>query len=266
MVGLSPVLSLDFSVQLLDLTLPTAAENLALDEALLDQAETCAGAAHSFLRLWESPEPAVVLGRSGKVADEVNQAVCARLGVGIFRRASGGGTVVIGPGCLQYSLVLSVAEFPQLASIAEAHAFVLERVAAGVERALADELLPQAPGILIEPVQQAGDSDLLWNGRKFSGNSLRIKRHCVLYHGTLLYDYPLERVSALLREPARQPEYRKRKPHGEFITNLPVSANALRLALAQTWRADSPAADWPREQVARLTAEKYRCDAWNLER
>lgn len=253
-------------MQLLALSLPTAAENLALDEALLEQAEASLGTAQSLLRLWESPEPAVVLGRSGKVAEEVDQAACANAGVAILRRASGGGTVAIGPGCLQYSVVLKTAEFPAAASIAGAHAFVLERVAQAVAAALVARRGGLTPAVASAAVQRAGDSDLLWNSRKFSGNSLRIKRHCVLYHGTLLYDYPLARVSALLREPARQPEYRGRKPHGEFIANLPVSAADLRSALIQVWNAFSPAADWPREQVARLTAEKYRSDAWNLER
>ena len=47
----------------LDLTLPDAAANLALDEALLLQAEeTQCG---EVLRVWEWPLPAVVLGAGG---------------------------------------------------------------------------------------------------------------------------------------------------------------------------------------------------------
>jgi len=46
----------------LDLTLPTPAENLALDEALLEEAER-AGRATETLRVWEPREPIVVVGR-----------------------------------------------------------------------------------------------------------------------------------------------------------------------------------------------------------
>lgn len=114
---------------------------------------------------------------AGKIsrADEVNQAVCARLGCWHFssrreRQRNRG----------HRSRVLAIFPRAECGGVSstrfhKAHAFVLERVAAGVEGLFADELLPQAPGILIEPVQQAGNSDLLWNGRKFSGNSLRIK-------------------------------------------------------------------------------------------
>ena len=46
----------------LDITLPTVATNLALDEALLEDAE--AGVpVPEVLRVWESPELAVVIGR-----------------------------------------------------------------------------------------------------------------------------------------------------------------------------------------------------------
>src|SRR5258705_289501 len=48
----------DNGMRFLDLTLPAAAENLALDEALLLEAE--AGSAGEILRLWEWPRPAGV--------------------------------------------------------------------------------------------------------------------------------------------------------------------------------------------------------------
>ena len=57
-------------MNLLDLTLPSPAENLALDEALLDAAET--GNSNETLRFWESPTPFVVVGYANKIQTEVN--------------------------------------------------------------------------------------------------------------------------------------------------------------------------------------------------
>ena len=48
-------------MKLLDLTLDSPAENLALDEALLEQAE--ADGPQEVLRLWEPESPLVVMGR-----------------------------------------------------------------------------------------------------------------------------------------------------------------------------------------------------------
>jgi hypothetical protein len=60
----------------LDLTLPSPAENLACDEALLDWCEENGG--EEILRFWESPETFVVVGYANKVATEVNVSGCAQ--------------------------------------------------------------------------------------------------------------------------------------------------------------------------------------------
>src|SRR5438309_218496 len=88
----------------LDLTLPTLAENLALDDALLMDAEA---GGPSLLRMWQWTQWAVILGAGGKFADEVNDAACQEDNVPVLRRSSGGGTVLLGPGCLLFSIILS---------------------------------------------------------------------------------------------------------------------------------------------------------------
>src|SRR5215470_19204848 len=96
----------------LDLTLATPAENLALDEALLLEAE--AGRGGEVLRFWEWPLPAVVLGAGGRLAEDVDEAACRADVVPILRRSSGGGTVLLGNGCLLFSLVLAYDRSPLL--------------------------------------------------------------------------------------------------------------------------------------------------------
>src|SRR5512145_101364 len=95
-------------MNLLDLTLPTPAENLALDEALLD-ANEAGDLAGEVLRLWESPQPIVVIGRSSRLCDEVNEPACRAAKVPILRRPSGGAAILAGPGCLMYSVILRYA-------------------------------------------------------------------------------------------------------------------------------------------------------------
>lgn len=91
-------------MRLLDLTLPTPIENLALDEALLEELDEQGG--EPILRFWESERPFVVLGASCRIHDDVHVKACADDGVPLLRRASGGGTVLQGPGCLSYALLL----------------------------------------------------------------------------------------------------------------------------------------------------------------
>ena len=124
-------------MQRLNLTLPTAAENVALDEALLDWAEE-APAGREILRVWESPEPVVVAGRSSRIALEIDTDTCDKLGIPIVRRSSGGAAIVAGPGCLMYAVVLSYAKRPELKDIGVAHRFVLGRLIDALDPLLAE--------------------------------------------------------------------------------------------------------------------------------
>jgi lipoate-protein ligase A len=236
-------------MKLLDLTLDSPEANLALDEALLETADE-ADEPYEVLRIWESPQPLVVLGRASRVAVEVDVARCKTEEIPILRRCSGGASVVVGPGCLMYAMVLSYRRRPELQQISAAHCFALKMLGDGLRHAV-----PQ--------IECQGTSDLTLAGKKFSGNSLRVRRTHFLYHGTILYDFPLELVSACLLAPPRQPEYRQGRPHHEFLVNLPASRSALHQSLVAGWTADAPLMDWPRQRTEELAEAKYRQVAWN---
>src|SRR5262245_44929423 len=89
-----------------DFTCPSPVENLACDEALLDLCER--GGEGEILRFWEPQTPLVVLGYANQAAREVNLEACRAAGTPVLRRCSGGGTVLQGPGCVNYSLVLEI--------------------------------------------------------------------------------------------------------------------------------------------------------------
>ncbi len=234
----------------LQLTLDTPAENLALDEALLDAAE--AGEIEGgVLRLWEPTTYCVVLGRSSVAEVEVNLEVCRRDHVPVLRRSSGGGTIVAGPGCLMYALVLGFQDHPKLQAIDQAHRFVLGQLS----QMLSTDDTPVAP---------LGTSDLAirptptgpW--QKFSGNAMRIKRKHVLYHGTLLYDFDLTCLSRWLATPTRTPEYRDERQHTEFVTNLGIKRKTLVETLVEGWQASEALATWPEQRTAALTKKTKR--------
>ncbi len=231
----------------LDLTLPSLEENLALDEALLLEAE--AGRGGEVLRFWEWPEPAVVLGSGSMLAEDVHEAACAANGVPIVRRSSGGGTVLLGAGCLVYTLVLAYDRAPALTSIPSSYAFILEQLRLGLEGVL--------PG-----TERAGTSDLAAGGRKFSGNAQQRKRHYLLHHGTLLYDFDLEQVGRYLHLPSRQPDYRMGRAHRLFLRNFPLRRADLERRLRGAWEADAGVHSWPESVTQQLVAAKYTRSEW----
>lgn len=235
-------------MQYLDLSLSTAAENIALDEALLDEAESCE-TARETLRIWEPQQPMVVVGRSSQFQVEVRLDACRELGIPVLRRSSGGASIVAGPGCLMYAVVLSYQMRPQLRVLSEAHRWVLG--------ALGDALRELASGVKCH-----GTSDLAIDGRKFSGNSARCRRNHLLYHGTLLYDFPLDLVERCLAMPPRMPDYRENRPHRSFIANLPLGREAIRRAVIEAFDANELRDHWPESRTAQLVAEKFALPEW----
>src|SRR4051794_38698440 len=155
-----------FSLRWLDLTLPDPDVNIRLDEDLLQE-----GA--GVFRVWESPQVCVVLGQSCRAERDVHLAECSERGVPVIRRCSGGGAVLIGPGCLNYTLVLRFEWNPEWRRVQAAMRWVMD----GMRSALG------VPELKIQ-----GLCDLAVRGFKVSGNAQRRTTDTFLHHGTLLYN------------------------------------------------------------------------------
>jgi lipoate-protein ligase A len=193
-------------------------ESIALDAAFLAALEDREIGA--TLRFWESRCTAVVVGFSGVVAREVDEPACFRDKVPIIRRCSGGGAVVVAPGCLNYSLFLSLDARPELGDVRDSYRRLLGRVV--------EEL--RVPGLA-----HRGSSDLAVGRRKVSGNAQRRGRRALLHHGTFLYEFDLPKIGRYLREPVRQPDYRKGRPHAAFVANLSSDAGAIKETLTRAF-------------------------------
>lgn len=236
------------TIDRLDVTLPTIAENLAFDEALLDVVEADCMAAS--IRFWQPTSICVVLGRSNNVATEVDVDQCAELDIPILRRASGGGTVVIGPGCLCYTLALPLQDVHRSLGISRVAKELMSQSAKGLAGFTSD-------------VEVCGTSDLTSHGMKFSGNAQRWLKNSFVHHGTILIDFDLSLIDRCLRHPTREPEYRRSRRHSEFVMNLGVDADQVKNGLADAWngkRVECPAAVF--ESAGRIASTRYQSSDW----
>ena len=233
-----------------DLTLPSPAKNLACDEALLDFCE--AGLADEALRVWEPDHYFVAIGYGNKAATEVNLPFCQLHTIPVLRRCTGGGAVLQGPGCLNYSLLLRIDGSGPLHSISETNQFILKRHQ--------DALVP----LVQAHIERQGQTDLAIGGLKFSGNAQRRKKRFLLFHGSFLLHLDIGLLEKVLPMPSRQPDYRVNRSHSEFLLNLKVPAHTVKAALAKAWNAAVPLAEVPLKQIDTLVDEKYSLDEWNL--
>lgn len=161
------------------------------------------------LLLWEAESACVVLPRNGSP----QEGACEPLppGIPVLRRESGGGAVLLGPGCLNYAVVLSLDRRPWIADVEHSYRTLLG--------ALASSLSLPGAGVI--------GSDLVLSGRKFGGHAQRRTRHGLLHHGTILYDFEIEAIRRCLPEPRRQPAYRRGRTHDRFLVNAPLALDAL---------------------------------------
>ena len=206
-------------------------KNLEWDMRLLERCDR--GESPGALRFWEARSAVVVAGHSNRNMEGIRLDRCTELGVGVLRRSTGGGSVVVGPGTLQYSVVLPLEPGGPpggpLDGIRQTNAFVMERNRRALEAACR------------RPVRVAGYTDLVigpedgtW--RKVSGNSQRRARRAVLFHGTFLIDFDISLIVELLDNPRVAPEYRRGRGHGKFLANLNVSSAVVRECIREEWR------------------------------
>ncbi|MCX8156805.1 MAG: lipoate--protein ligase family protein [Verrucomicrobiae bacterium] len=221
---------------------------LALDEWLVTRV---AGGAPEVLWFWEPQTLFVVVGYGNCVRQEVHWEACAADGVPIFRRVSGGGTVLQMPGCLNYSLILRVPQQGPLTTITGANHFIMQRHAAALSR------------VLGRPVEVKGITDLALAGRKCSGNAQRRYKEVLLFHGVFLLDARVELMERYLRFPSRVPDYRHGRRHADFVANLQVRAEIIKTALRDAWQAASAPPPHCEEELQPYLA-KYASPAWNL--
>jgi lipoate---protein ligase len=232
-----------------DLTLDTPQANLACDEALLDLCEE--GETEEILRFWEPQNHFVVLGYSNRLKSEVNVEVCKSKGIRVLRRCSGGGTVLQGPGCLNYSLILSIKRESGLKNIRSSNLYILNQHKKALEPRLGKIISIQ------------GDSDLTLGNLKFSGNAQRRKKHFLLFHGTFLHAFNMKMMEDVLSMPSKAPDYRRGRPHEGFLVNMPLEPAVIKKALKKVWNAQSTPDNAPHRRIQKLMEDKYNRSEWN---
>ena len=234
-------------LQFLDFSLPTAVENVALDEALVVAADE--GSLGPTLRVWEVNHHAVVLGASGKRLEDVRIKECEEAQIPVARRSSGGGTVLLGPGVLNFTVVIPIDMHPALGAVDTAQVWVLELAAEAFRR--------YNPNVKV-----MGSGDLTIDSRKFCGSAQRrLKRH-LLVHACLINRLDIAAITRFLNPPARQPSYRLGRTHENFLTELGLTRNEVVHALRFAWGAAESSGPPPLGLTERLVSDKFGRADW----
>ncbi|MFA5059941.1 MAG: lipoate--protein ligase family protein [Candidatus Omnitrophota bacterium] len=210
-----------------DISFSDPLENILFDDVLLQLAEE--GRQGEALRFWESEKLFIVLGRTSRPEQDLRKETVLQDNILVLRRSSGGGTVLQGKGCLNFSLILSKQANVQVATIHKSYEFILGNVIAALKNLGVDTFF--------KPI-----SDLaMMNGpneQKISGNAQKRGKKFVLHHGTVLYNFPLGNIERYLTIPQSVPEYRRGRSHLDFVANFPKPAGDIKQAIRSVFSAN----------------------------
>ncbi|MCA1784984.1 MAG: lipoate--protein ligase family protein, partial [Desulfobacteraceae bacterium] len=159
--------------------------------------------------------PAVVAGRGSDPDKEINLSLCTADGIPVFRRMGGGCAVFLDPGTLIVSIVLPAKGF------------------AGIQRLFnfCNQLLIRGFAAMgLTGIFQDGISDLVLADRKVGGSSFYRSKGIAYYTASLLVSTDLDVMERYLPHPPREPVYRRKRSHREFVTCLDRAFPGLTMA------------------------------------
>jgi len=159
-----------------------------------------------YFNIYEPQDYNIILGRSRTLSEDVFEEKCMEDNVKVWKRISGGGTVLLAPGMFVWDMII-----PTKSQILNQNKWF---------KLFSQWVISILELYGIKKIEVKGVSDLTIDNRKISGTSLFIGKNKVLYHGTLLLDIDTKLFDKYLKYPDVTPEYRKGRVHSEFVTTL----------------------------------------------
>ncbi len=172
-------------------------EQLQLEESLLR------GSDENYCLLNQGSSRAIVMGISGQPEKLLNLESVKREKIPVYKRFSGGGTVIVDEQTLFVTFIFSknllpIPAFP-------------EPILKWTENLYRESW--QIPQFALR------ENDYCIEDKKCGGNAQYIRKERWLHHTSFLWDYAPDNMKHLLL-PEKRPKYRQNRPHDDFLTRL----------------------------------------------
>ena len=189
--------------RLIDTGLRSAAQNIALNRALLEARQ--AGEAPSTLRFLRFT-PSALLGYHQSAEQELDLDYCAANGIAVQRRITGGGAIYFDPTQIGWELYLHKSDLGT---------GDMQRIARRICEAAARGIGATGVAARFRP-----RNDIEVDGRKVSGTGGAFDGDALLYQGTLLVQFDVEKMLRVLRIPAEKLSDKAIADARERVANL----------------------------------------------
>lgn len=147
----------------------------------------------------------IVLGQSNKVEESVNIKQVKKDNIPVYKRPSGGEAVILSPHTLAISFLKRDAP---LRSPKRYFEMFNEIIIKSLRR------------LGVQCLVQNGISDICIGDKKVLGSSIYRNKHVLLYQAVLNISEPVVSLEKYLKHPPREPGYRDKRAHRDFVTSL----------------------------------------------
>lgn len=244
--------------RVIDTGLRRAAENIAINRAMLEARH--AGRIPNTLRFLRFM-PSALIGYHQSVAQELRADYCAAHGIAIQRRITGGGAIYFDETQIGWELYLDKRTLGS-ADMLEIARRICEMAAAGIRDLGVDARFRPR-------------NDIEVDGRKISGTGGAFDGDAILYQGTLLVDFDVEKMLRVLRIPAEKLSDKAIASARERVANLKDLLGAapelarVRQTLTRAFAAGfgvefvpAPDLSAPEQQLFRIALAEIDAPAW----
>ncbi|MEB3859601.1 MAG: lipoate--protein ligase family protein [Desulfurococcales archaeon] len=230
--------------------------NLAIEESLLHS--VCQGRRGVAARIWVNAS-SIVIGRTLKYCEEVDCGAAERLGLGVYRRITGGGAVYHDEGNINLTII-----WPARGRI---------RI---------DEIYRRGTSVMVRALSELGlrawvenTNDVIVDGWKVSGSAAYASACASLFHATLLVEADIgtlrsvlkPRLERVARGEVTPAKYNPNNLRDIAGVRIPETISSLRKAIRGLLGeyAETPLTSIEYKSAYDLYLEKYSRKEWNME-
>ncbi|NHZ87106.1 MAG: hypothetical protein GWP19_14740 [Planctomycetia bacterium] len=160
--------------------------------------------------VWKPVKTCVVLGRSNNPNDSLNLDNIINDNIPVYKRPSGGETVLLSNKMLVISIAINQTNFKSGKSIFKDYN---NRIISVIE------------SLGVQDLGFKGISDITINDLKILGSAIYQNKFVVFYHAVLNVNESTSLIEKYLKHPKREPDYRNNRNHKDFVTSIAQEKN-----------------------------------------
>lgn len=155
--------------------------------------------------VWQPDKIYLILGQSNTIGESLNNEQVEKDEVAVYKRPSGGQTVILTANTLVISTTITAIKFVN-----------------------PDIYFKTINNLIISILQNAGIKNLLLKGisdiaigeKKIMGSAIYRNHQKVFYHSVLNVAEKTDLMEKYIKHPVKEPDYRLGRPHANFVTSI----------------------------------------------